>query len=110
MATKGDCYAANGRFITNKITLGDNSGWFLCHGVAILQTDGKPFGHCWIEKGSTVYDKSNNKDIRLAKQLYYLLGRIPVKGHKIYKYTPEKAAIKMVKNKHWGPWDSKPPR
>jgi hypothetical protein len=107
---KGDCYEANGRFITNKISLGDNSGWVLCHGVAILQTDGKPFGHAWVEKGSTVYDKSNNKDIQLAKRLYYALGQIPVKGHKIYRYTPEKAAIKMVKNKHWGPWDSKPMR
>ena len=107
---KGDCYEANGKFITNKISLGDNSGWVLCHGVAILQTDGKPFGHAWVEKGSTVYDKSNNKDIQLAKRLYYALGQIPVRGHKIYRYTPEKAAIKMVKNKHWGPWDSKPLR
>ena len=110
MPTNGDCYEANGRFITNKITLGDNSGWFLCHGVAILQTDGKPFGHACIEKGSTVYDKSNNKDIRLAKRLYYTLGQIPVRGHKVYRYTPEKAALKMVRNEHWGPWDSKPPR
>ena len=35
---------------------------------------------------------------------------IPVKGHKIYKYTPKKAVSKMVKFEHWGPWDSNPPR
>jgi len=103
----GDCYEANGNFIVSK--MGENN-WKLCHGVAILQTDGKPFGHCWIEKGNTVYDKSNNRNIKLAKQLYYLLGHIPVKGHKIYKYTPKKAVSKMVKFEHWGPWDSKPPR
>ena len=107
MATNGDCYEANGKFITSK--MGENN-WKLCHGVAILQIDGKPFGHAWIEKGNTVYDKSNNRNIKLARQLYYLLGRIPVKGYKIYRYTPEKAAVKMVKFEHWGPWDSKPPR
>ena len=46
----------------------------------------------------------------MDKKLYYKLGQIPVKGYKIYKYSPEKAGIKMVRNKHWGHWDLKPPR
>ena len=107
---KGDCYEANGRFIMHKMNESDEAKWRLCHGVGILQSDGKPFGHAWAEKGNIVHDESNNRDINLNKKVYYLLGQIPVKGHKIYKYTPEQAGLKMVRNKHWGPWDSKPPR
>ena len=44
----GDCYQANGNFIITK--MGDND-FKLCHGVALLASDKKPFGHCWIEKG-----------------------------------------------------------
>ena len=43
----GDCYQANGNFIITK--MGDND-FKLCHGVALLASDKKPFGHCWIEK------------------------------------------------------------
>jgi len=38
------------------------------------------------------------------------LGNIPVKPHKLYKYNWEEMGKLMVKNGHWGPWDSKPPR
>ena len=43
----GDCYQANGNFIITK--MGDKE-FKLCHGVALLASDKKPFGHCWIEK------------------------------------------------------------
>ena len=101
---KGDCYAANGRWMIGK------DGYQLVHGVAILATDGKPFGHCWIEKGNQVLDFSNGKKIRLSKKKYYELGKIPVKGYKLYKYKYLEAAKLMVKYEHWGPWESKPPR
>ena len=35
---------------------------------------------------------------------------IPVKGYKLYKYNWEQTGKLMIKNKHWGPWDLKPPR
>ena len=101
----GDCYAANGRLM-----IGKDDSYKLVHGVGILQTDGEPFGHCWVEKGSRCIDQSNGQDINFPKKLYYALGNFPVKGYKIYKYTPEQTGIKMVRNKHWGPWDLKPPR
>ena len=107
---KGDCYAANGRFVMRKISASDADKWKLCHGVGILLSDGKPFGHCWAEKASTVYDESNAGSIKVDKKLYYRLGQIPVKGYKVYKYSPEQAGVKIVRNKHWGPWDLKPPR
>ena len=52
----GDCYQANGNFIIEK--MGDKQ-FKLCHGVALLASDRKPYGHCWIEKGSMVMDFSN---------------------------------------------------
>ena len=101
---KGDCYAANGRWMIGK------RNYQLVHGVAILARDGKPFGHCWIEKGQLVLDFSNGKKVRMSKKKYYELGGIPVKPHKLYKYTFEEMAKKMIQHEHWGPWDSKPPR
>ena len=101
---KGDCYMANGRWMIGK------DGYQLVHGVAIMVRDQKPFGHCWIEKGSMVYDFSNDQEIKVSKKEYYKLGGIPVKGYKNYKYNWEQMGKLMIRNKHWGPWDSKPPR
>ena len=56
----GDCYAANGREM-----IGADDSARLVHGVGILQTDGKPFGHCWIEKGG--------KCIELKSLKYYFV-------------------------------------
>ena len=107
----GDCYEANGRHVMNMMMAPDTKKWKLCHGVGILQTDGKPFGHAWIEYGGNkCIDKSNGNDINIPKKLYYEIGNFPVKGYKIYKYSPKEAGLKMVRNKHWGPWDLKPPR
>ena len=107
---KGDCYMANGRIVMQKMSAPDAKKWVLCHGVGILLSDGKPFGHAWVENGSRCIDQSNDQDINIPKKLYYALGNFPVKGYKIYKYSPEETGIAMVKNKHWGPWDLKPPR
>ena len=104
MAT-GDCYAANGRLM-----FGKDDSYRLCHGVGILQTDGKPFGHCWVEKGSRCIDKSNGNDINFPKKLFYTLLKAPVKGTKIYKYKSIEVSTNVVKYEHWGPWDLKPPR
>ena len=62
----GDCYEANGNFIITKM---NDKSFKLCHGVAILATDNKPFGHCWIEKSnSLVMDFSNGKKLALPKR------------------------------------------
>ena len=78
---KGDCYAANGRWM-----IGKDDSYRLVHGVAIMARDQKPFGHCWIEKGSQVLDFSNDNKIKVSKKRYYELGEIPVKPYKLYKY------------------------
>ena len=101
----GDCYSANGRLMFRK-----DDSWILCHGVGILQTDGKPFGHCWIEKGSRCIDQSNGNNINFPKKIFYSLLKAPVPGTKIYKYKPIEVSVNVMKHKHWGPWDLKPPR
>ena len=104
----GDCYRANSNFIITKM---NDKSFKLCHGVAILATDGKPFGHCWVEKSnSLVMDFSNGKKIALSKKKYYELGGIPANGKKIHKYSVEETMINMLKHEHWGPWDYNPPR
>ena len=50
------------------------------------------------------------KSLKIDKKKYYKLGGIPVKPYKLYKYTSEKMAVKLIKTEHWGPWDLKPPR
>ena len=106
----GDCYQANGSQILNQNFVGKGKKLILVHGIALLQTDGEPFGHCWLEDGSKVYDYSNGKNLEIPKKVYYQLGGIPVEGYKNYKYTFEEVRKKVVKTGHWGPWDSKPPR
>ena len=103
--SKGDCYAANGREI-----IGMDDSARLVHGVGILQTDGKPFGHCWVEYKGKCIDKSNGNDINFPKKLFYALLKAPVPGTKIYKYKPIEVSVNVMKHKHWGPWDLKPPR
>ncbi len=100
----GDCYETNGRWMIGK------DGYKLVHGVVINQKDGKPMGHCWIERDGVVYDYSNNDEIIFPKDFYYDLAQIPVKGYKLYKYNWEKMGIMILKHEHWGPWESKPPR
>ena len=101
----GDCYEANGRWM-----IGKDDSYRLVHGVAILPKDGKPFGHCWIEKGGKCIDKSNGKNLNIPKRVYLGILQAPVKGTKLFKYTPEQVSINVLKHKHWGPWDLKPPR
>ena len=35
-----------------------------------------PMGHAWVEDGSTVYDYSNGREIKMNKSKYYNLGAI----------------------------------
>ena len=101
----GDCYEVNGRFVMDS-----DKNYMLCHGVAILKTDGLPFGHCWIENGDFVIDKSNGLDIKLPIDYYYSMGNIPVAGYKIYKYSRMEVIKKVIDFGHWGAWDYDPPR
>ena len=106
---EGDCYSSNGGLVVDRGHLGLEDV-ILCHGVAILKTDGLPYGHCWVEKGDMAIDISNGADAELPLDLYYALGNIPADGYKIYKYTSKEVIEKILEYGHWGPWDYEPPR
>lgn len=105
----GDCYEANAKALLNMTQFGlkDVKDTFLVHGEVEGQgeIEGLRFGHCWIEQGFEVIDKSNGRDIKVPKSLYYKIGKID--KTKVHKYTPAEARKKLFKAKHYGPWDLK---
>ena len=100
----GDCYQANAKEIMYNNSL---KGAILIHGVALLSSDKKPFGHCWVEVGSTCYDYSNGREIKKSKLFYYNMVAIDglmKKGYKQFRYKGEEIAKNILKQGHWGPW------
>ncbi len=96
----GDCYQAAGRLMMEWA----NPSSILVHGMVNGQgkLDGLRFGHAWVEKGSTVYDYSNGKELSLPKKVYYQMGGIKKQDNKYYKWRD---SLKwMTKSGHWGPW------
>ena len=105
----GDCYEANGKFFMNETTPflgGSSKNMRLVHGEVTGQGSlaGVNYGHAWVEDGNTVIDKSNGKDLRIPKAVYYALGGIDHNDN-LHKYTPEEFRRKVSKHEHWGPWD-----
>jgi hypothetical protein len=123
MAATGDCYEAGGRYMMEKCSFGkDDCSFVLVHGEVTGQgqLEGVKYGHCWIESGETVIDKSNGRDIEMPKMMYYMLGKIgqpdmenwgksanfmDTSSANIHKYTWKEAREAIVDNGHWGPWD-----
>lgn len=118
----GDCYEAAGKYIldASKLYMGsggrvegdtaDASNLTLVHAEVAGQgaMEGETFGHAFVVEGrgmdATVIDRSNNRDIRLPRILYYAIGQIEDIGN-YHEYTPEEMMIRLLKYKHWGPWE-----
>ena len=83
-------------------------GLILVHGEVAGQgpLEGLTYGHAWVLDGDTVIDRSNGRNLRVPKVVYYALGGIEHIGN-LHKYTWEQARTLIVKNKHWGPWELK---
>ena len=99
----GDCYESAGRyFMDNYIK---DSSLILVHGIVIGQgkISGVKYGHAWIERGDTVLDYSNGRNLELPKILYYSLGNID--ESKLFRYNGEKFADRILEHETWGPWD-----
>ena len=99
----GDCYEAAAKYI-----LYEDPSATLVHGIPILGTDGKPFGHAWVEKGNKCIDVANGNHAVLPKILYYAMGHQKEKDN--YKYTQKEIMKWITKTEHWGPWELDPPR
>ena len=102
----GDCYEANGRHFMSYGHI--NNHLKLVHGEVMGQgpLEGISYGHCWCEDNNTVYDYSNGRSLELPKKVYYLMGKIDSLDN-LYKYNIREFNDKVLKFKHWGPWDLK---
>jgi hypothetical protein len=107
-SARGDCYEAAGQFLFEQCLPNPDCGLVLVHGEVAGQgpLEGVTFGHAWVLDGETVIDKSNGRNLRLPKVLYYALGGIERIGN-LYAYTWQEAKEKMLQFKHYGPWDLK---
>ena len=102
--TGGDCYEAAGKYMfENRMA---DCNLVLVHGEVVGQgaLEGVTYGHAWVEDGGTVIDKSNGRDIRLPKVLYYALGQIDQIGNTVQYSWPD-TREKILNYEHWGPWD-----
>jgi hypothetical protein len=86
---------------------GKKSNMVLVHGEVTGQgaIAGVKYGHAWVEEGDMVIDKSNGRDLKIPKIMYYALGHIH--SDRVFKYTFDEFKKKVSKYKHWGPWDLK---
>lgn len=106
----GDCYEAAVLYLLDHcLGMGvehPNHNLRLVHGEVAGQgpLKGKTFGHAWIEDGDLVIDRSNGRDVRIPKFLYYRVGRIDELDN-FHVYTPEEVRKKVAETKVYGPWD-----
>ena len=100
----GTCYQDAMNYMMAKSKNG-NTSILLCHGLVTGQGPiaGIVYGHAWVEKGSTVIDKT--VPITLPKQLYYALGNI--KESDVYRYTYDEMSHKVTEFGTYGPWEQK---
>lgn len=67
---------------------------------------GLRFSHAWVEDGDMVIDKSNGRDVRIDKRIYYAIGRIKPSEKGAYKkYSFKEMTKKLTSTSHYGPWD-----
>ena len=118
----GDCYDAAAKYIMSlsKLYMGPRGrvvgdvgaaeGLILVHAEVMGQgpLEGTTFGHGFVVDTELdfVIDKSNGRDIKLPRPLYYAIGQIEEIGN-YYEYTPQEMVENMIKFKHYGPWDLK---
>jgi len=108
---KGNCYQAAADFAIGKFFAPhiDFIGKpYIVHAEVKGQgkLEGIRYGHAWVEDDENVYDHSNGREIKLPKQIYYLLGDIKTDDPKKYrKYTFAEARKKMLDTGIYGSWD-----
>ena len=73
----------------------------LVHGIVINTKSWEPMGHCWIEDGDMVIDRSNGNEVICPAVLYYAIGNIG----EVKKYSRKEYARKLMEFEHWGPWE-----
>ena len=102
----GDCYEAAAKIVSSAWYHDHSTQLKLVHGEVAGQgpLEGTTFGHAWVLDGDTVIDRSNGRDIRMPRAIYYALGAIDMIGN-THEYTAEETVRKMVDVGTYGPWD-----
>lgn len=97
----GDCYEAAGKYMLDQCLRGCEN-LRLVHAEVLGQgsLQGVTYGHAFV------IDRSNGRNIRMPKDIYYLIGRIN-KLDNIHEYTYQEMGQRMLETGIWGPWDLK---
>ena len=103
----GDCYEAAGKYMLEECLQGC-ANLRLVHAEVMGQgpLEGVTYGHAFVVDGVMVIDRSNGRNIRMPKDLYYFIGRINELDN-IHEYTYQQMCQRMLKTRIWGPWDLK---
>jgi len=117
MSELGDCYEVHGRIMLGP----EGTDFVLVHAEVMGQGQlaGIPYGHCFLihKATDTVYDRSNGRDIKMPRVIYYHLGKIDQSEYwddtvglvertpKIFEYTQEEAREFMLETGTFGPWE-----
>lgn len=99
----GNCFdAAYDYMMSNSHTMPNLK---VVHGIVQGQgpLHGWEFTHAWNENNGEVIDTANGKEIRIAKEFYYMLGNI--KEDKCHYYDFNETLKKANEHVHKGPWD-----
>ena len=118
----GDCYEVHGRFMLDNYDEADE--YILVHAEVMGQgrLSGMSYGHCFLihKATDTVHDRSNGRNIKMPRVIYYHLGKIdqseywdddlPFTGRvsrtpKIYEYTRKEVMEWMSETGTFGPWE-----
>jgi hypothetical protein len=107
-AKLGDCFKVAGRAMLDADEIMEQNGFTLVH--ALVEGEGslkgRKFFHGFNMLGDVVFDNSNGNKISMRKESYFKNGGInpKLKGGFV-TYNKEETLLKMLKTRHWGPWD-----
>ena len=102
----GDCFEVAATWVAYASLHDDPKETVLVHGI-VAGTGGSIKGirycHAWVEVGDHVVDLSCGRDIKLEKDLYYIIGQIS--PEKVVRYKREEVKDRLFKSEHYGPWE-----
>jgi hypothetical protein len=99
----GNCFdAAYDYMMSNSSTMPNLK---IVHGMVQGQgpLHGWEFTHAWNENDGEVIDTSNGKEMKIAKEFYYMLGNI--KENECHYYDFNETLKKANEHVNKGPWD-----
>jgi len=96
--SEGTCFESAGRWLLKEPHLKEAR---LAHGLVngTGRASGQSFAHAWIEIGDVVIDTESGWIGR--REEYYGLGEV----REVRLYELDEMVKKVLKSRHWGPWE-----